>query len=419
MNKLKIEYKNIDELIPYINNPRINDNAVDKVASSIKNFGFKNPILIDKDNEIIAGHTRLKAARKLGLEEVPTIKVEDLTDAQVKAFRIADNKTAEFAEWDFGLLEVELEGLGDEFTGFDIDELGELFNDDTEVIEDDFEVELPENPISKRGDIWELGPHRLMVGDSTKGKAVKALMGDKEADLILTDPPYNVDYEGQNEMRIQNDNMNDSDFFKFLLAAFERMYESSKAGAPIYVFHAETEGSSFRNSFLKAGYKLSQCLVWVKSSLVLGRQDYHWRHEPILYGWKEGAAHTWYGGRDKDTVIEDKIDINSLKKQELKDLVKKLIDDKEHTTVIRADKPISNDLHPTMKPITLLGYLIKNSSKQGDIILDLFGGSGSTLIAAEQLNRTCYMMELDPIYCDVIIKRWENFTGQKAELLDK
>ena len=409
MNKLQIKYIDTDKLIPYINNPRINDEAVDVVAASIKEFGFKNPIIIDKGNVIIAGHTRLKAAKKLGLEKVPTIKVEDLTEQQIKAFRIADNKTSEFAEWDMELLKIELEGLEDEFTGFDMKELDDIFPDDKEVIEDDFDVEVPEEPISKRGDIWELGPHRLMVGDSTKRKAVKALMGDKEADLILTDPPYNVDYEGQNEMRIQNDNMNDSDFFKFLLAAFERMYESSKAGAPIYVFHADTEGHNFRSSFLKAGYKLSQCLVWVKSSLVLGRQDYHWRHEPILYGWKEGAPHAWYGDRDKDTVIEDKIDINSLKKQELKDLVKKLMDGKEHTTVIRADKPISSDLHPTMKPITLLGYLIKNSSKQGDIILDPFGGSGSTLIAAEQLLRTAYLMELDEKYADVIVNRYISF----------
>ena len=415
---LEIIYKDIEEIKPYENNPRHNEAAVDQVAMSIQEFGFKNPIIIDKDNEIIAGHTRLKAAQKLGMKEVPTIKAEDLTPEQVKAFRIADNKTAEFAEWDFSILLKELEKLEAEgfdlsLTGFsqkEIDEINAREDEKTQVEEDDYIPILPDQPYSRRGDIWELGSHRLVVGDSTNKEDMDRLMAGEKADLIITDPPYNVDYEGSTGLTIQNDNMGDKQFRNFLLAAHKRMFEAAKQGTPIYVFHADSEGYNFRGAFLEAGFKFTQCLIWVKNALVMGRQDYHWRHEPILYGWKEGAAHRWHGGRNKDTVIDDLIDTSKMTKPELLKLIKQFQDDREHTTIIRADKPLANTVHPTMKPVQLLGYLMKNSSLKTEVVLDPFGGSGSTLIAAEQLERRAYLMELDEKYADVIVDRYIQFT---------
>ena len=390
MNKLKIEYKDISELIPYINNPRINDGAVDKVAASIKEFGFKNPIIIDKENVIIAGHTRLKAAKKLGLEEIPTIKVEDLTEQQIKAFRIADNKTSEFAEWDMELLEIELEGLDDIFTGFDMKDLDDMFPDDTEVTEDDFDEEPPEEPISKLGDIWQLGRHRLMCGDSTKQEDVDKLMNGAKADLLITDPPYNVDYTGgtKDALKIMNDKKDDASFRQFLIDAFSTADAVMREGAAFYIWHADSEGYNFRGACFDIDWEVRQCLIWVKNSLVMGRQDYHWKHEPCLYGWKEGAAHLWTS-------------------------------DRKQTTVLNFDRPTRNAEHPTMKPVKLFDYLIKNNTKQKDIVLDLFAGSGTTLIACEQNGRVSYNMELDPRYVDVIIKRWEEYTGEKAVLIEK
>lgn len=356
---------NIDKLIPYVNNPRINDNAVDKVASSIKNFGFKNPIIIDKDNEIIAGHTRLKAARKLGLEEVPVIKVDDLTEAQIKAFRIADNKTSEFAEWDFGLLEIELEGLDDEFTGFDIEELGELFNDDTEVIEDDFDEEPPEEPISKRGDIWLLGKHRLMCGDSTSINDVEKLMNGKKADMLFTDPPYNINYKGVNDDRqIMNDKMSDEDFVKFISDAIS-FYPT------MYVCCSWQFVDLFKKAMENNGVPPKAMIVWDKINPAQHLDKYYKRHELILYYGEFGGCKTLRG------------DVWELKRQR-------------------------NTLHPTMKPIELIAMAIEDNPK-ADIIYDAFGGSGSTLIASEQLNRICYMMELDEKYVDVIVNRYISF----------
>lgn len=380
MSKLKIEYINIEKLIPYINNPRINDGAVDKVASSIKNFGFKNPIIIDKDNEIIAGHTRLKAAKKLGLEEVPTIKVDDLTEQQIKAFRIADNKTSEFAEWDLELLEIELEGLEDEFTGFDLDELDKLFDNDNEVVEDDFEVEAPDEPISKRGDIWQLGRHRLMCGDSTKQEDVDKLMNGDKADLFITDPPYNVDYTGgtKDALKIENDKQDDASFRQFLVDAFAAADNVMKAGAVFYIWHADSEGYNFRGACIDTGWQARQCLIWNKNSMVMGRQDYHWKHEPCLYGWKDGAGHLWNA-------------------------------DRKQTTVLNFDRPTRNAEHPTMKPVTLFDYLIQNNTKGQDIVLDSFMGSGTTIMACEQNGRIAYGLELDPKYVDVIVNRYIKF----------
>ena len=415
MSKLKIEYIDIDKLIPYVNNPRVNDEAVDKVAGSIAEFGFKNPIIIDSENVIVAGHTRMKAARKLGLEEVPTIKVDDLTDAQIKAFRIADNKTAEFAEWDMELLEIELEDLGDMFTGFSDDELDDIMGTYDGVQEDDYEIEVPDNPKSKLGDIYQLGRHRLMCGDSTSSEDMKQLMNGKLADLTVTDPPYNINVQGQDGMTIMNDNMANDDFQIFLNDTFRVMKEALRAGGAFYIFHSDTQRYRFSHALLVNELQERQNLIWIKSSFTLGRQDYQWKHEPCLYGWKEGAAHYFINDYSQSTVIEDMPNVNQMTKDELKDHVKELrkfID--AGSTLLREDKPSSNDLHPTMKPLTLLQTPIKNNSKKGEIVLDQFGGSGSTLITCEQLERICYMMELDPKYVDVIINRWETFTGEKA-----
>lgn len=379
MSKLQIEYLNIDKLIPYINNPRENKNAVDKVAASIKEFGFKNPIIIDKENVIIAGHTRLLASRKLGIEEVPIIRAEDLTDKQIKAFRIADNKTSEFAEWDMELLEIELEGLDDIFTGFDEEEFDDIMGIEPEIIEDDFDIEPPVNPISKRWDIWLLGEHKVMCGDATNEDVLK-LVGDNKVNLYLTDPPYNVAYVGKTEdaLTIQNDKMEDLEFRSFLHKSFKAADSVMEEGASFYIFHADSEGYNFRGACFDNGWTIRQCLIWLKNSIVMGRQDYHWKHEPCLYGWKDGAAHTWSS-------------------------------DRKQTTVLEFDRPQRNAEHPTMKPIPLFSYLIGNNTKKKDIVLDNFGGSGTTLIASEQLNRICYMMELDEKYVDVIVNRYIAF----------
>lgn len=388
---MKIINLNVKDLIPYANNPRKNDKAVKAVANSIKEFGFKVPIIIDKSNVIVAGHTRLKAALALGLTEVPCIIADDLTEDQIKAFRLADNKVGEIAEWDLDALQIELQEIEMDMSQFEFD-----ITLDKDVKDDEFEVELPEVPVSQRGDVYLLGNHRVMCGDATNTDDMKKLCGTTLVDLTLTDPPYNVNiglkgeaYEKREDSnrfknrKLLNDNLSDAEFLQFLTDAFQNMHDYSKQGAAIYVFHADSEGYNFRRGFKDAGYDLKQTLIWVKNALVLGRQDYQWIHEPILYGWKSGASHAWYG-------------------------------DRKQTTVLKYDRPLKSAEHPTMKPIELCGYLIKNSSKEGDIVLDPFGGSGSTLIASEQLGRTCYVMELDPKYVDVIIERYEKYTGQKA-----
>lgn len=374
---MKIQTIKISNLKEYENNPRLNEKAVDAVANSIREFGFKVPIIIDTNNVIVAGHTRLKACIKLGIDEVPCIVADGLNDEQLKAFRLADNKTAELAEWDDEKLKGELELLTMDMIQFGFEDLEEVF--DREVLEDDFDEneELPVTPYAKQGDIFILGSHRLMCGDSTNTDNVRALVGGVQMDMVFTDPPYNVDYEGS-AGKIQNDKQEDTEFYDFLLKAFTNMFESTKKGGAIYVCHADTEGLNFRNAFKNAGFKLAECLIWVKNSLVLGRQDYHWRHEPILYGWKEGAGHYFVDDRTQDTIWE-------------------------------YNKPKSNDLHPTMKPLELVGKAISNSSKKYQNILDLFGGSGSTLIASEQIQRNSYLMELDERFVDVIVKRYLKF----------
>jgi site-specific DNA-methyltransferase (adenine-specific) len=396
---VKIIEKKVEELIPYINNPRNNEAAVDFVAASIKEFGFKNPIIIDKDGVIVAGHTRHAAAKKLGLETVPCIMADDLSEQQIKAFRLADNKTAEFATWDLEKLEIELESIGD----LEMEEFGfESFENESESVPEMPEDELPdvpEEPKSKLGDIFKLGEHRLICGDSTDSKVIDRLMDGVKADMWLSDPPYNAGIVGgshaifaserkkQGKLTIQNDCMSGDEFKEFLTNAFTTAYTVLKGGASFYIWYTSREVVNFQNSLKESGFLVKQELIWNKSSLVMCRQDYQQKHEPCLYGWKDGNSHNWYG-------------------------------DRKQTTIIDFERPSKSDLHPTMKPIGLLAIQIKNSSKTDDIIFDGFGGSGSTLIACEQLNRKCYMAELDPKYVDVIIERWENFTGNKAEKID-
>lgn len=394
---MNIQKINIEKLKAAEYNPRKDlqpeDEEWRKIQRSIEEFGYVDPIIVNSDMTVIGGHQRLKVLKDLGYTEIEC-NVVDLDKTKEKALNIALNKIS--GEWDNAKLEELLAELNTtdidmDITGFSFDEIDDILKDIEGSKEDDFDVEQALNeidePTTKLGDIWQLGRHRLMCGDSTqKGNVVK-LMNKEDADMILTDPPYNVDYEGKTSeaLKIANDNMNQTEFYNFLLDSFRNMFEVTRCGSSIYVFHADTEGLNFRNAFNAVGFKLAQCLIWVKNTFVMGRQDYQWRHEPILYGWKEGAGHYFIDSRNQSTVLE-------------------------------FDKPSRNAEHPTMKPIDLLIYLIKNSSKENDLILDLFGGSGSTLIAAEQTKRTCYMMELDPKYCDVIVRRWETLTGQKAVL---
>ena len=380
---MNIIEKPINEVIPYEKNPRINDNAVPAVMKSIEEFGFKVPIVIDKNGTIVTGHTRLKAAKKLGMKTVPCIVADDLTPEQIKAFRLADNKVAEAAEWDMELLNEELDGI------IDIDMSDFNFGDITDspssedVVEDDGEnIELPSEPKTRLGDIWMIGRHKLMCGDATSEDVLKRLMGGDKADMYLTDPPYNVAYEGKTEdkLTIQNDSMEDSAFYQFLVDSFVAADSVMNEGAAFYVWHADSEGYNFRGACRAVEWELRECLIWNKNTMVLGRQDYQWKHEPCLYGWKGGAAHNWYS-------------------------------DRKQTTVIDMNKPNRNAEHPTMKPVQLFAYLMENSSKPGDIILDSFCGSGTTLIACEQRGRVARVLELDSKYCDVIVERYINLVG--------
>jgi len=416
MVKHQIEYRKLSEIKPYDRNPRSNDAAVGPTANSIKEFGFQAPIIVDKDGVIIAGHTRYKAAKRLGMDTVPVVVAAELTPEQVTAYRIADNSTGEIAQWELDLLAGELATIDYDMAEFGLDV--ELHSADEEVKEDDYEVELTEAPITKPGDVWLLGDHRVMCGDSTSAQDVARLMDGTLADLLLTDPPYNVNYEGSNGKKIENDNMAESQFQQFLLQAYSRAFDACRTGAAAYIFHADTEGEAFRAMFREAGWALHGCLIWVKNSLVLGHSDYQWQHEPCLYGWKPGAGHYFVNDRSLTTVIDDAkpADLKHMKKEELLDWAIKAQEflDRTPSTVIRCDKPKANDEHPTMKPVTLCGRFIRNSSKPGQLVLDLFGGSGSTLIACEQLSRQCFMMEYDPRYVDVIVDRWQQFTGETA-----
>ncbi len=388
---MNIIEKHLNEIKPYEKNPRKNDEAVKYVAKSIKEFGFKVPVVIDKDGVIIAGHTRYKAAKKLQLDTVPCIIADDLTEEQIKAFRLADNKVAEKAEWDIDLLSEELNDILElDMSDFGFEDVLQDLEDSTGAEEDDFVAELPEEPKSKPGQVYKLGRHRLMCGDSTDPAQVEKLMGGQKADLLLTDPPYNVDYTGKTKdaLKIENDKMEDSNFRQFLRDAFFSADNVMKEGAVFYIWHADSEGYNFRGACKDIGWNVRQCIIWNKNCMVMGRQDYQWKHEPCLYGWKEGAGHLWAS-------------------------------DRRQTTVIDMPKPAKSELHPTMKPIPLFDYQIKNNTKGGDIVLDLFGGSGTTIMACEQNGRRGFLMEYDPRYVDVIINRWEEYTGENAELIDE
>ena len=382
----------IEKLVPYVNNARTHSpEQVNKLRSSLREFGFINPVIIDRDYGVIAGHGRILAAKEENIKEVPCVFADHLTEAQKKAYIIADNRMAMDAGWDEELLRVEIEALQAEafdlsLTGFDEKELSDLFKDDTDVEDDDFDVdsELKEPAVTQMGDVWTLGRHRLVCGDSTKEETYDVLMQGQKANLVITDPPYNVNYEGT-AGKIKNDNMADDKFYQFLLDAFLNMEKVMANDASIYVFHADTEGLNFRKAFSDAGFYLSGCCIWMKPSLVLGRSPYQWQHEPCLYGWKKKGKHQWYS-------------------------------DRKQTTIWSFEKTKKNTDHPTMKPIPLLAYPIKNSSMSNTLVLDPFGGSGSTLIACEQTDRNCYTIELDEKFCDVIVKRYIEQVGSSDEV---
>ena len=384
----------IDKLVPYVNNARTHSaEQIIKLRSSLREFGFVNPIIIDRDFNVIAGHGRLMAAKEEGINEVPCVFADFLTDAQKKAYILADNRMAMDAGWDEELLKIEMEELQNlgydlEFTGFDEKELADLFGvDDKEVKEDEFDLTaaLEKASFVERGDVWFVGKHKLMCGDATSSEDVAKLMEDKKANLILTDPPYNVAFKSSDGLTIQNDSMDNNDFYEFLYLSFKNMADHLENGGAAYVFHADTEGLNFRKAFIDAGFHLAGCCIWVKDSLVLGRSDYQWQHEPVLYGFMQNGKHPWYS-------------------------------DRKQTTIWNFDKPKKNSNHPTSKPLDLLAYPINNSTQANAIVIDTFGGSGSTLMACEQMNRICYTMELDEKYASVILRRYVEDTNDSENV---
>lgn len=410
---MKIVDTPLGEIRPYGRNAKKHDaKQVANVAESIRQYGFVQPIVVDGDGVIVIGHCRYAAAKKLGMAAVPVVRVDELTPEQVDALRIVDNKTNE-SPWDIELLAEDLPRLDLDAFDFDFalpmieDEVGEVEEDGCEpmgaadeippAVEDEPpEVDETNEPTCRRGDVWQLGRHKLMCGDSTNPQDIQTLMGGEKADLLLTDPPYNVNYGSVRDvseavkrhrrtdgLMIENDNMDDESFLAFLTDAFRAADESIKPGAVYYIWHADNQSLNFRSACRSVGWQIRECLVWNKNALCLGRQDYQWKHEPCLYGWKDGAAHYWGS-------------------------------DRRQTTVLDFDKPSRSDIHPTMKPVRLFDYQIRNSCREGGMVLDIFGGSGTTLVACEQNGRVCRTMEIDPRYCDAIIKRWETLTGEKA-----
>ena len=383
------------KLVPYVNNARTHSpEQLTKLRSSLREFGFINPVIIDREFNVIAGHGRIMAAKEEGIEEVPCVFVDYLTEAQKKAYILADNRMALDAGWDEELLRIEIESLqGADFdvsmTGFSDDEIADLFAGDGEkdVKDDGFDlsVALEKAAFVEQGDIWTVGRHRLMCGDATSAEDVAALMDGKKANLIVTDPPYGVSFKSSGGLTIKNDSMKGDQFYTFLYNSFVRMVEHLESGGAAYVFHADTEGLNFRKAFVDAGFHLAGVCIWVKNSLVLGRSDYQWQHEPVLYGFLKNGKHPWYS-------------------------------DRKQTTIWNYDKPKRNKNHPTSKPLDLLGYPISNSSQENAIVLDTFGGSGSTMMACEQTNRICYMMELDEKYASVILRRYVEDTGDSENV---
>jgi len=387
-----VERRSVESLIPYARNARTHsDEQVAQLAASIKEWGWTTPVLVDEDGQIIAGHGRVMAARKLGIEHVPVMIARGWTEAQRRAYVLADNQLAANAGWDMDLLKVELsdldvEGFDLDLIGFDDKTLAGLLEGQTEGLTDEDAVpEAPVEPVSVLGDVWTLGRHRLMCGDSTSVDHLQQLCDGQLVDMWITDPPYNVAYEGKTKdaLTIKNDKMKDELFRQFLRDAYVAANAAMKAGAVFYIWHADLEGYNFRGAAKDAGWTVRQCLIWKKQTMVMGRQDYHWKHEPCLYGWKDGAAHLW-------------------------------ATDRKQTTILEFDRPSKNTEHPTMKPVELFEYQILNNTKGSDLVLDSFSGSGTTAIACEKNGRNARLMELDPKYCDVIIKRWQDFTGQEA-----
>ena len=411
-----------DDLIPYALNAKQHDEKqVQNIANSIRRFGWQQEAVVTQDHVLVIGHGRRLAAIALGCKmpvKVIDQRAEDLTDEDIRELRIADNKTNE-SPWDFDLLQEDMDGLSFEGFDFDLTDRGTGAEDEPEVKDDEWEGQIPETAVrTKTGQIWQLGDHRLMIGDSTSILDVEMLMDGEQADLLLTDPPYNVDYEGGTDerMKIENDHMSESAFDDFLHDAFSCADAVMKPGAAYYIWHADSNGYQFRQAARQVGWQLRQCLIWVKNTLVLGRQDYQWRHEPCLYGWKDGT-HYFTDDRTQTTVSDPEQDLTKLTKEQLIRIIQQARE--APTTVMYEDKPLRNMLHPTMKPVTLMGQMARNSTRSGGIVLDLFGGSGSTMIACEQLGRRCYMMELDTRYADAILERWEDFTGRKAKLIRK
>lgn len=374
----------LSKLVPYVNNARTHSpEQINKLRSSLREFGFVNPVIIDRNYGVIAGHGRILAAKEEGISEVPCVFADHLTEAQKKAYIIADNRMAMDAGWDEELLRVEIEALQAEafdlsLTGFDDKELADLFTDETgsEAKDDEFDLAaaLEKASFVEKGDVWTVGRHRLVCGDATDPDDINTLMGDTKANLILTDPPYGVSFKSSSGLTIQNDSMKDEEFYNFLLSSFKCMADHLEKGGSAYVFHADTEGLNFRRAFIDAGFHLAGCCIWVKDSLVLGRSDYQWQHEPVLYGFLQNGKHKWFS-------------------------------DRKQTTIWNFDKPKRNANHPTSKPLDLLGYPIGNSTQENAVVIDTFGGSGSTMMACEQMNRVCYMMELDEKYASVILRR--------------
>ena len=383
----KLEMVKVSELIPYVNNARTHSQEqVNKLRSSLREFGFVNPVIIDQDKNVIAGHGRLMAAKEEGITEVPCVLVDYLTEAQKKAYILADNRYAQDAGWDEELLRLEIEALeGMDFdvslTGFNEDEISDLFAgaDTSDTQDDDFDLSdaLEKAAFVEKGDVWVVGRHRLMCGDATSEEDVATLMDGKKANLIITDPPYNVAFESSDGLSIKNDKMENEKFYEFLLSAFKNMAAHLEKGGAAYVFHADTEGLNFRKAFVDAGFHLAGCCIWVKNSLVLGRSDYQWQHEPVLYGFLQNGKHYWSKNAGRS-----------------------------QTTIWNFDKPKKNKNHPTSKPLDLLAYPIGNSSQENAIVIDTFGGSGSTLMTCEQTNRICHTMELDEKYASVILRRY-------------
>lgn len=381
----------ISKLVPYVNNARTHSpEQINKLRASLREFGFINPVIIDREFGIIAGHGRVMAAREEGIAEVPCVFVDHLTEAQKKAYILADNRMAMDAGWDEELLRVEIEALqGADFdvglTGFDDKEIADLFKTDSGKVEDDdFDLTaLEKASFVEEGDVWVVGKHRLICGDATNPDHVAKLMDGKRANLILTDPPYGVSFKSKSGLTIKNDSMKNEEFYEFLKSAFVNMAAHLEPGGSAYVFHADTEGLNFRQAFIDAGFHLAGCCIWVKDSLVLGRSDYQWQHEPVLYGFLKNGKHTWYS-------------------------------DRKQTTIWNFKKPKRNENHPTSKPLDLLSYPLGNSSQENAIVVDTFGGSGSTLMACEAMNRICYTMELDPKYASVILRRYVEDTGDAA-----